>query len=102
MRVAKLREPFIITTKQLELGTICFLLQCLKLSKFILATVWEQRLEKSLSDDEDQSIEYLCSLLHMGSFYVGLRCRSSLLANIELLLAEDITFSESRRIMAWG
>ena len=102
MRVVKLREPFIITIKQLELGTTYLLLQYLKLRKFTFTTVWERGFEKSLSNDEDQSIEYLCSLLHMGSFYIELRCCSSLLANVEFSLAEDIIFGESRHITAWG
>ena len=98
MRVVKLREPFIIAIKQLELGTTCFLLQYLKLSKFTPTTICEQRLEKSLSDDEDQSIENLFSLLHMGSFYIGLRCCSSLFANKEYSLPDDIIFGGNRRV----
>ena len=97
MSVVKLREPFIIATKQLELGTTCFLLQY-----FTPTTTCEQRLEKSLSDDEDQSIENLFSLLHMGSFYIGLRCCSSLLANKEYLSPDDIIFGGNRRVTDSG
>ena len=45
---------------------------------------------QNLSEHEDQSIQYKGSLLYMGFFYMGLRHYSSLLSNIEFLLAEDI------------